>query len=91
MEKDLYFKDETSKYIFFLVELEGKIQLDFLGVNPSHYSNKEKAKDWYNKNLNIQKLMKQWLHWKNYINGWLNKETNYENPGIYRKKNKSIR
>ena len=45
MEKDLYFKDETSKYIFFLVELEGKIQLDFLGVNPSHYSNKEKAKD----------------------------------------------
>ena len=61
MEKDLYFKDETSKYIFFLVELEGKIQLDFLGVNPSHYSNKEKAKDWYNK---IKKIIQKSGHSK---------------------------
>ena len=49
MKDNLYFKDEVSKYIFFLVELEGKVQLDFLGVNYSHYANKEKAKDWYNK------------------------------------------
>ena len=41
MENNLYFKNETSKYIFFLVELEGKIQLDFLGIDPGHYSNKE--------------------------------------------------
>lgn len=53
MKDNLYFKDEVSKYIFFLVELEGKPQLDFLGVDPSHYSNKEKAKNWYNKIKNI--------------------------------------
>ena len=53
MENNLYFKNETSKYIFFLVELEGKIQLDFLGIDPSHYSNKEKAKNWYSKIKNI--------------------------------------
>ena len=45
MESNLYFKDETSKYIFFLVELGGKPQLHFLGVDFSHYSNKEKAKN----------------------------------------------
>ncbi len=53
MKDNLYFKNETSKYIFVLVELEGKIQLDFLGVDLSHYSNKEKAKNWYNKIKNI--------------------------------------
>lgn len=53
MENNLYFKDETSKYIFFLVELGGKPQLDFLGVDFSHYSNKEKAKNWYSKKLKI--------------------------------------
>ncbi|PHH98445.1 hypothetical protein [Fusobacterium polymorphum] len=53
MENNLYFKDETSKYIFFLVELGGKPQLDFLGVDFSHYNNKEKAKNWYNKIKNI--------------------------------------
>ena len=42
-----YFKDETSKYIFFLVELEGKQQLDFLGVNPGNYINKNVAERWY--------------------------------------------
>ena len=53
MESNLYFKDDTSKYIFFLVELKEKPQLDFLGVDFSHYSNKEKAKNWYNKIKNI--------------------------------------
>ena len=53
MKDNLYFKDEVSKYIFFLVELEGKVQLDFLGIDPGHYSNKEKAKNWYNKIKNI--------------------------------------
>ena len=42
-----YFKDETSKYIFFLVELEGKQQLDFLGINPGNYINKNIAERWY--------------------------------------------
>ena len=61
MENNLYFKDETSKYIFFLVELEGKIQLDFLGIDPSHYSNKDKAKNWYNK---IKKIIEKSGHSK---------------------------
>ena len=30
-----------------------RLKLDFLGVNYSHYANKEKAKDWYNKIKNI--------------------------------------
>ena len=61
MENNLYFKDETSKYIFFLVELGGKPQLDFLGIDPSHYSNKEKAKNWYNK---IKKIIEKSGHSK---------------------------
>ena len=61
MESNLYFKDETSKYIFFLVELGGKPQLDFLGVDFSHYSNKKRLKIGITKlkislkNQNIQK------------------------------------
>ena len=42
-----YFKDETSKLIFLLVELKGKQQLDFLGINPGHYINKNIADRWY--------------------------------------------
>jgi len=42
-----YFKDETSKIIFFLLELEGKQQLDFLGITPGHYCNKNIADRWY--------------------------------------------
>ena len=61
MKDNLYFKNETSKYIFVLVELEGKIQLDFLGIDPSHYSNKEKAKNWYNK---IKKIIEKSGHSK---------------------------
>ena len=30
--KDLYFIDETTKIIFALVELPGKVQMDFLGI-----------------------------------------------------------
>lgn len=61
MESNLYFKDDTSKYIFFLVELKGKPQLDFLGIDPGHYSNKEKAKNWYNK---IKKIIEKSGHSK---------------------------
>ena len=43
-----YFKDETSEIIFFLAELKGKQQLDFLGINPGHYINKKVAERWYN-------------------------------------------
>ncbi|WP_338964465.1 hypothetical protein [Fusobacterium vincentii] len=45
--EDLYFISETTKIIFGLVELEGKAQLDFLGIDLEHYSNKKLAKQWY--------------------------------------------
>jgi putative uncharacterized protein FNV0883 len=45
--KDLYFLSEETKLIFGLVELEAKAQLDFLGIDQSHYINKSKAKNWY--------------------------------------------
>ena len=47
MEKELYFKDEEAKYIFYLVEINGKIQMDLLGIKRIHYINKDMAKIWY--------------------------------------------
>ena len=45
--KDLYFISEEARLIFGLAELEGKAQLDLLGINYEHYSNKRLAKKWY--------------------------------------------
>ena len=45
--QDLYFNTEASKYIFYLVALEGKLQMDFLGIDRGHYGNRERAKNWY--------------------------------------------
>nr|WP_233573291.1 hypothetical protein [Leptotrichia sp. OH3620_COT-345] len=45
-QEDLYFKDEISKYIFYLVELEGKLQLDFLGITYDYYRDKKIAEKW---------------------------------------------
>ena len=45
--EDLYFISESTKTIFGLVKLEGKQQLDLLGINYEHYSNKRLAKKWY--------------------------------------------
>ncbi|WP_390891527.1 hypothetical protein [Fusobacterium nucleatum] len=42
--EDLYFISESTKTIFGLVKLEGKQQLDLLGINYEHYSNKRLAK-----------------------------------------------
>ena len=47
MEKNLYFKDEEAKYIFYLVEIGGKNQTDLLGIKRIHYINKDMAKSWY--------------------------------------------
>lgn len=47
MGKDLYFKDEEAKYIFYLVEIGGKFQMDLLGIKRIHYINKDIAKSWY--------------------------------------------
>ena len=45
--QDLYFKNEASKYMFALTEVDGRIQLNLLGVNCSHYRYKNLARNWY--------------------------------------------
>lgn len=47
-EQDLYFKGEAEKYIFYLLELDGKTRLNKLGVNKMHYAKKETASKWRN-------------------------------------------
>ena len=45
--QDLYFKNEASKYMFALTEVDGKIQLNLLGVDYNHYRDENLAKNWY--------------------------------------------
>ena len=45
--QDLYFKNEASKYMFALTEVDGRIQLNFLGVAYNHYRDENLAKNWY--------------------------------------------
>lgn len=45
--QDLYFKNEASKYMFALTEVNGKIQLNLLGVDYNHYRDENLAKNWY--------------------------------------------
>ena len=52
MEKDLYFKDETTKIIFALVELPGKVKMDLLGIQRIHYINSDISKNWYEETKN---------------------------------------
>lgn len=44
-----YFKDETSEYLYYLLELDGKIKTDKLGITKRLYSNKEAALKWKEK------------------------------------------
>ena len=45
--QDLYFKNEEAKIIFALIELSGKIQMDLVGIDYNHYSDKKIAEIWY--------------------------------------------
>lgn len=45
--EDLYFKNNEAKIIFGLVVLGGKPQMDLLGIDYSHYSDKKIAEIWY--------------------------------------------
>lgn len=45
--EDLYFKNKEARLIFGLAELGGRYQLDLLGIDFEHYSNKKLAKEWY--------------------------------------------
>ena len=42
---DLYFKSEETKLIFTLVETKGATQLNLLGLDYTHYCDREKAKN----------------------------------------------
>ena len=50
--KDLYFINETTKTIFALVELQGKVQMDLLGIQRIHYFNSDISKNWYEETKN---------------------------------------
>lgn len=43
-----YFKDKISEYIFYLLELNGEIQMKKLKISKIHYKDKNKAKEWRN-------------------------------------------
>ncbi len=45
--EDLYFKNHEAKIIFCLVVLGGKLQMDLLGIDYNHYSDKKIAEIWY--------------------------------------------
>lgn len=45
--EDLYFRNHEARIIFGLVVLRGKPQMDLLGINYSHYSDKKMAEIWY--------------------------------------------
>ena len=47
-EKDLYFKSEAEKYIYFLLELDGEVQQRKLKINKMHYLNPQVAEKWRN-------------------------------------------
>lgn len=42
-----YFLNDITAKIFFLVELQGKQQMDLLGIDYEYYSNKKLAENWY--------------------------------------------
>lgn len=48
-QEDMYFKDEVSKNIFYLVELNGKLQMDFLGVSYEFYTDEKRLINGINK------------------------------------------
>lgn len=45
--EDLYFKNHEARLIFGLVVLNQKMQMDFLGIDYNHYSDKKIAEIWY--------------------------------------------
>ncbi|MGL4335259.1 MAG: hypothetical protein ACRCST_00090 [Turicibacter sp.] len=49
-EKDNdYFVNDAVEYIFYLVELEGDVQMKKLGIGKTHFTNKRVAKTWRDK------------------------------------------
>jgi hypothetical protein len=51
--EDLYFKSESAKTMFLLLETDGAPRMKFLGISTMHYHSAEAATKWYNYNLSI--------------------------------------
>ena len=45
----IYFSSQAAEYIFYLVELDGEVRMDKLGITSSCFSNKRSAKTWREK------------------------------------------
>lgn len=54
VEKNKYFKNDAYEYIYYLLELDGKDQMDKLKIYKIHYYDRNKADKWY-KNI-IKKI-----------------------------------
>ena len=48
-EKDDYFKNERSKYLFCLTEVDGEKRNKYIGLTDNLYHDPELAKEWYYK------------------------------------------
>lgn len=47
LQKDAYFKNENSRYIFALLYMEPKERNAVIGLEPSLYRDRNKAREWY--------------------------------------------
>ena len=47
LQKDAYFKNENSRYIYALVYMDAKERNSVIGLSSSLYGDMEKAKSWY--------------------------------------------
>lgn len=56
--EDLYFKNHEAKIIFGLLILGGKPQMDLLGIDYSHYSDKKISEIWYSNIKDILEVSK---------------------------------
>lgn len=45
----IYFSSQAAEYIFYLVELDGEIRMEKLGITSSCFTNKRSAKNWREK------------------------------------------
>lgn len=45
----IYFTSQAAEYIFYLVELDGEVRVEKLGITSSCFSNKRSAKNWREK------------------------------------------
>jgi hypothetical protein len=48
-----FFKSKQAEYLFYLTKLEGKQRNNLLGLEDSHYEDKEIAKKWYREIANL--------------------------------------